>query len=566
MHELAPELPVVPLAILSPQSPRLVRADIDDLAAAVTADRDDRLRRLAIGAFLGRVHREHRGLRMRPRNGLPPGEPPEVLPRLAVLRLVGAELHEVDERRLRREGEFEGLVLPRASCRIEDHRQHVADRRLRELRRPEPRARDHDQAAAKLLDELPRHLAEPAREGGGRHVAEEEDVGREEVGSRCGRRCEEELVRGPHLRVGRAEERAEAPLSHERVAMEDLLHEPPLPGRLILDIFEPEKIVADERLAGRLVVGLDRFPLDPLDRCDHLMAADRRGRERKLDGHRAGRERYRPGAHHDRCGLRGGGGAAGRNVEQPHGDRDLGDRVVKPRLPQRHRHRRSLVLFHHRRRLHVDRHIRCESGSYPDAIKRHAEPPRRGRRRRARVLVEVAHEHDPLQARGRVPQRKILERPPDRRHLPGGREPPGEFLAVERVGGIVGRRLNRPHAVGRVDRKRPQPKLFTERVEHVVGLLLQPLGDEVGPRCLFAVGLVLDRHALAAVEEEPKERPRRAAYGELQHRIGKQEHEHGPRRRPQDGQERPRAAVHRWLPAEVEPGTRGGSGGDEHRD
>ena len=339
------------------------------------------------------MHGEHGRLRVRPGHRLIPGQRPQVCPRLPVLGVIASQLHEVDEPGIGRELQFEGLLLDRPLAAVEHHRQHVGQRRANELAGAEPVARDHHEAATKRLDELPRHFAEPRIDRRGWHVAQEDHVVGEELaaGRRGGR--QEELVVLPHLRIGRPQERAEAAHAHERIAVEYLLDEPPLPGRLILHVHQPQEIVTNVYLAGRPVVVENRLAFERRDLDDELMAAHFLGRHGKLHGHRrpGACDRLLPDQDRAAAGL---GGA----VERPRRHRHVGGRAVEPHLPERHDHGGAFRLLQEWRRLQVDGDVDGGARADADGIDRHAELLCRLGGRRPRVLIKIAHHHHALKA------------------------------------------------------------------------------------------------------------------------------------------------------------------------
>ena len=393
MDHLSPELPVVALAVFPAEPPCLVGAHVDHLAAAVAADRNDRLPGLAVHAGIGRVDGEHGRLRVRPGHRLVPGQRPEVCPCLPVLGVIASQLHEVDEPGIGRELQFERPLLNRSLAAVEHHRQHVGQRRADELAGPEPVARDHHEAAAKRLHELLGHFAEPGIDRRGRHVAEEDHVVGEELaaGRRGGR--QEELVIFPHLRIGRPQERAEAAHAHERIAVEHLLDEPPLPAGFILHVHQPQEIVADVHLAGIAVVVENRLAFERRDLDDELMAAHLLGRHGKLGNHR------RPGAcdcllpDRDRAAA-GLGGA----LERPRRHRHVGRRTFEPRLSERHDHGGAFRLLQEWRRLQVDGDVDGGTRADADGIDRHAKFLCGLGGGRPRVLIKIAHHHHALKA------------------------------------------------------------------------------------------------------------------------------------------------------------------------
>src|SRR5439155_19022491 len=103
INKLRPELAIEFLAMLPPQPPRLVKAEIDNLALAIFANGDERLRRLAVGALFGRMLGQDVGLRMDHRHRLVPGQLAEIVPSASIFERVSADLHERIARGVRRE-------------------------------------------------------------------------------------------------------------------------------------------------------------------------------------------------------------------------------------------------------------------------------------------------------------------------------------------------------------------------------------------------------------------------------------------------------------------------------
>ena len=69
MDHLAPELAVVLFAVLLPQPPHLVEAQVDHLAPAVGPNGDERLMLFAVGAQGGGMLGQHGRLRVLPLTG-----------------------------------------------------------------------------------------------------------------------------------------------------------------------------------------------------------------------------------------------------------------------------------------------------------------------------------------------------------------------------------------------------------------------------------------------------------------------------------------------------------------
>src|SRR5436190_2020572 len=93
VDELRPELAVVLLAIATPQSPHFIKAQIDDFAFAIFADRDQRLRSFTVGTLVGWVLGQDFGLGLGHGHGLIPGELAKIVPGTSVFGLIGAKLH-----------------------------------------------------------------------------------------------------------------------------------------------------------------------------------------------------------------------------------------------------------------------------------------------------------------------------------------------------------------------------------------------------------------------------------------------------------------------------------------
>ena len=171
MDHLAPELAVILLAILTPQAPCLVESQVHDLAMAETPHGDHGLPGSSVGTGVGGMFRQRDGHGMQAIHGLIPRERPQVVPCPGILGRAGAELHEVDLRRLGTQLEREGFSLADARGRIDDDREHLGQGRLGKLPRPEPRTGQHDQSAAEVVDEFLGHAAESGAEARGGQVA-----------------------------------------------------------------------------------------------------------------------------------------------------------------------------------------------------------------------------------------------------------------------------------------------------------------------------------------------------------------------------------------------------------
>ena len=174
-----------------------------------------------------------------------------------------AKLHELIPRSVRRETQAELGPLgggPQLRIRIDNHRQHVRQRRLINFLRAESRPGNHHQAAAEIADILLHHFAEAVVQVCPRHVVKEDHVVGKELASLGRQRTEEQHVRLSHTRIRRAKERAEALHADQLVAMEDFLDEPPFPGRLVGDVHQAEVVVDNVDLATGPVVLVNDFP------------------------------------------------------------------------------------------------------------------------------------------------------------------------------------------------------------------------------------------------------------------------------------------------------------------
>ncbi len=222
-------------------------------------------------------------------------------------------------------------------------------------------------------------------------IAQKDHVVGEELAPWWAHRRQEQLVRLPHPRVGRPQERAESLRAHQLVAIKHLLDEPPFPGRLVFDEQQAEEVVAHRHFTlGPVVIAHD-LALDRVDLGgEHVVTRFFRhiGTLDFLDG--AGKRHRYLGQHRGRrFGRRIVLRAAHLPDRKPHAHLA----VVKPLLPDGSGHDGAFVFFHHQRRLQLDRHVDRGRGTDADRVERHAEPPGRLDCRRPGVLLEVAEHH-----------------------------------------------------------------------------------------------------------------------------------------------------------------------------
>src|SRR3954470_17552677 len=182
IDELRPELAIVFLAVQPPQSPHLVETDpyhFARTALAIWPDGDQRLGRFSIGALVGGMLEQHLSLGMRHGHRLVPRQLAEIVPGAAAFRGISAKLHEGIAASMRRQSRSKLWMIrrgPQLGIGIDDHGQHIRQRRLVQLARPEPRTGDHDQPATELTYELLRQIAEAITNRRSRHIVKKQDI------------------------------------------------------------------------------------------------------------------------------------------------------------------------------------------------------------------------------------------------------------------------------------------------------------------------------------------------------------------------------------------------------